>query len=93
MYEKGVHAISLSIAYRMTRIFCFHTLLWDESRARFCSQTWQNGAAFTPLIGLPPVRLLPGYPASLPGRVIPATGSGSDPKPAGFFGPGTRVPG
>ena len=36
------------------------------------------------IVGVPPVRL--------PGRVLPATGSGSDPKPAWFFGPGTRVP-
>ena len=42
---------------------------------------------------LPPVRLLPGYPAGLSGRVLPTTGSGSDPKPAGLFGLGTRVPG
>ena len=43
------------------------------------------------IVGVPPVRLLPGYPAGLPGRVLPATRSGSDPKPAGFLGPGTRV--
>ena len=40
-------------------------------------------------IGVPPVRLLPGDPAGLPGRVLPATGSGSDPTPAWFFGPST----
>ena len=44
-------------------------------------------------LGVPPVvRVGPGYPAGLPGRVIPVTGLGSDPKPAGFFGPGTQVP-
>lgn len=29
----------------------------------------------------------------VPGRILPATGSGSDARPAGCFGPGTRVPG
>ena len=45
------------------------------------------------LTGVPPVCLLPGYPADFPGRVLSATGSGSDPNPAGFFGPGTHAPG
>lgn len=40
-----------------------------------------------------PIRLLPGYPASLPGRVLTVTRSGSDPNTAGFFGPDTPVPG
>ena len=39
-----------------------------------------------------PVCLLPGYPVGSPGRVLATTGSGSDPKPAQFFGPGTGVP-
>ena len=43
--------------------------------------------------GVPPIRLLPEYPASFPGRVLSATGSGSDPKPAGFLGADTGVPG
>ena len=41
---------------------------------------------------MPPVRVGTGCPAGLPGRILPVTGSGSDPKPAGFFGPGARVP-
>ena len=40
--------------------------------------------------GVPRLRLLPRYPVGLPRRVLPATGSGSNPKPAGFSG---RVPG
>ena len=51
-----------------------------------------SNCAYALSIGLPPVRLLPGYPAGLPGRVLPATGSGSDPKPAVLFGSGTRIP-
>ena len=43
-------------------------------------------------LGLPPIRVGPGYPAGLYGRVLPVTGSGSDPQPTGFFGPGARVP-
>ena len=43
-------------------------------------------------LGVPPVRVEPGYPAGSPARVLPVTGSESDSKPAGFFGPGTRVP-
>ena len=42
---------------------------------------------------VPPVRVGPGYSADVPGRVLPVTGFGSDPKAARFFGPGTRVPG
>ena len=45
-----------------------------------------------PKIGVPPVRVGPERPAGLPGRVLPVTGSGPDPKTAGFFGPGTRLP-
>ena len=40
-------------------------------------------------VGVPPVRLLPGYPAASPGRALPATGCGST--PAGFFRSGTRL--
>lgn len=43
------------------------------------------------VVGVLPVRLLLGYPAGFPGRVLPVTGFGSDPKAAGFFWPGTRV--
>ena len=32
------------------------------------------------------------FTTRVPGKVLPATGSPSDPKPAGFFGPGSRVP-
>ena len=39
-------------------------------------------------LGAPPVRSVPGYPAGLPGRILPATGSRSDRKPAGIFGRG-----
>ena len=43
-------------------------------------------------LGVPPVRVGPGYPAGLRERVLPVTGFGSYPKPAGFFGPGTGIP-
>ena len=49
-------------------------------------------SAYACLLGVPPVRVGLGYPTGLPGRVLPVTGSGSHPKPAGFFGPGARVP-
>lgn len=41
---------------------------------------------------MPLIRIGPGYLAGLLGRALPVTGSESDPKLAGFFGPGTRVP-
>lgn len=43
-------------------------------------------------VGVPLVRVGPGYRAGLYKRVLPDPGSGSDLKLAGLFGPGTRVP-
>ena len=50
-------------------------------------------AASTRSISVANIAILSTRSTGLPRRVLPATGSGPDPKPAGFFGPGFFGPG